>query len=256
MNCCKSIIVLVLLGLVLFYYILTPDEWENYKQKFNKTYPSSSEDRTHYVNFAIKDKKIKVHNEKYADGKVTYIMSHNEFSDMSSDELSTMYMKSFNFTDFIKNNHTQVLNFSADAPEGLSYFEYCFQAWSQRECGSCWAFATSAQIEIQLRRKNQQFGSYLSPQYLLDCAGIGDCRYGLLFLCLLKILIFFFLHSGAHVDAAFGKKFLFWLKKFLFFFQFFSIKISYKKMAWCHSTTILTSLKANLVDIHQKFPRK
>jgi cathepsin L len=151
-------------------------QWIQYKEKFNKNYPNSAEEIQRYNNFQENNELIKTHNEKFYKGKVTYTMGHNQFSDLTSDEFLKINLSSlkvnlnetlsyYPFRDFTKN------------PDSLSYQSSCISPpLDQGNCGCCWAFAVSAQVEAQLKRKDPKYNTYLSPQYLYDCSAAGDCK--------------------------------------------------------------------------------
>ena len=149
-------------------------KWIQYKKDFDKTYLDASEEIKRYSIFKEKDQNMKIHNEKYKQGEVPYTMGHNQFSDQSEEELAETYLNPrFVFKDNIPQN--LLWNFSyPKAPSTLSYKKYCLTPLNQGNCGSCWAFAATAQVEAQLSWK-KGFNSYLSPQHLLDCSGAGNC---------------------------------------------------------------------------------
>jgi C1A family cysteine protease len=59
---------------------------------------------------------------------------------------------------------------------------YVTPARSQKECGSCWAFAQTAALESYIMRKTGLPGIDLdlSEQVMLSCSGIGSCKGGVL----------------------------------------------------------------------------
>lgn len=62
--------------------------FEVFKKTFNKTYPSSSQEKTSLLNFLSNQRDIKTHNKKYAAGIVTFSVSLNAYSDMPPEEVS------------------------------------------------------------------------------------------------------------------------------------------------------------------------
>jgi C1A family cysteine protease len=62
-----------------------------------------------------------------------------------------------------------------ELPLVLDYRNFATPIRHQKQCGSCWAFATIATLEAQIRRQNPQIKDIdLSEQYLISCE--GSCR--------------------------------------------------------------------------------
>ena len=149
-------------------------EWTNYKIEYSKTYLNKQEEVHRFKNFKLNDEKIKAHNEKFLRGEETFEMGHNQFSDMSKEELDAIYAHPL----MLEEQSSQIFinTSSIQAPDELSYQKYCLAPLDQGKCGSCWAFSATAQVEAQLKRKVNSFNTYISPQYVLDCSGAGDCK--------------------------------------------------------------------------------
>ncbi|XP_040612164.1 protein CTLA-2-beta [Mesocricetus auratus] len=60
-------------------------EWEEWKRKFEKTY-SQDEEGYRRALWEANKKKIDEHNAEYEQGKVSYSMGLNQFSDMTNEE--------------------------------------------------------------------------------------------------------------------------------------------------------------------------
>ncbi|KAL7020315.1 hypothetical protein ACKWTF_011466 [Chironomus riparius] len=150
--------------------------WLTYKTKFNKQYPSKQEEVTRYKNFKLKDVMIDQHNEKYSKGLATYKMGHNQFSDMSKEEFRQKYLHPIKGTPRVPQRIVNITR--PHLPGEISYQEFCMPPLDQGNCGSCWAFASAAQVEAQLKRDDSNYDTYLSPQYIMDCAGAGSCDGG------------------------------------------------------------------------------
>ncbi|XP_049519556.1 digestive cysteine proteinase 1-like isoform X2 [Dermacentor silvarum] len=61
--------------------------WEEYKEKFHKSYSSEDEDSFRFDIFCKNVKMIEEHNAKYNRGEVSYSMGLNQFSDMTMEEI-------------------------------------------------------------------------------------------------------------------------------------------------------------------------
>ncbi|XP_027265478.1 protein CTLA-2-beta isoform X2 [Cricetulus griseus] len=73
---------------------LSPDpsldaEWEEWKMKFEKTY-SPDEERYRRSVWEEEKKKVEKHNAEYEQGKTSFFMGLNEFSDMTFEEFRKM----------------------------------------------------------------------------------------------------------------------------------------------------------------------
>lgn len=179
----KSIIFISLALSVFENPVQNDQKWVNFKEKFDKNYLNKNEEVKRYNTFMENDKMINMHNEKYSQGEVTYKMGHNQFSDMTKEELSRIYRHPISTSSVNKNNlrrkfSLRPANSTLPKVEGdsLSYQQYCMAPLNQGQCGSCWAFASAAQVEAQLKIKDYNFNTYISPQYILDCSSAGSCE--------------------------------------------------------------------------------
>ncbi|XP_070505936.1 cathepsin L-like [Chironomus tepperi] len=151
-------------------------QWLSYKDRFNKQYPTKQEEIIRYKNFKLKDDMINMHNDKYSKGQATYKMGHNQFSDMSQEEFKEIYLQSMKG---IPRVPERIVNITRPAiPDEITYQDYCMPPLDQGNCGSCWAFASTAQVEAQLKRRDPNYNTYISPQYIMDCSGAGSCEGG------------------------------------------------------------------------------
>jgi len=73
-------------------------EWEDFKRKFNKTYASGSEEERRYNVYLDTKRIVDAHNQRYANGEVTFKMGINQFSDMTKEEFSNTHLGFKNVT--------------------------------------------------------------------------------------------------------------------------------------------------------------
>lgn len=114
---------------------------------------------------------IQEHNEKYSEGKATYRIEINQFSDLTEEELhwythGYVAAPQHNSTKkFFKPSNSIMLSSAVDWRESGIVPE----VKDQGNCGSCWAFATAGAVEIHYGLFKKENVS-LSEQHLLDCA--------------------------------------------------------------------------------------
>ncbi|XP_075539464.1 protein CTLA-2-beta-like isoform X2 [Dermacentor variabilis] len=61
--------------------------WKEYKDKFDKYYPSDEEDTFRFNIYCANKLRIDAHNAKYDRGEVSYRIELNELSDMTEEEI-------------------------------------------------------------------------------------------------------------------------------------------------------------------------
>merc|ERR1711970_1060766 len=148
----RTLISLALLGLVALAAALPAEvafeaEWAQFKATHGKQYSGTAEEFLRKSIYQSNKEAIIKHNEEFLQGKHTFTMAVNHFTDMPVEEFSRMMNR------------------------------------YQGQCGSCWAFSTTGSLEGQHARKSKTLVS-LSEQQLVDCAGgqWGDygCNGGLM----------------------------------------------------------------------------
>ena len=88
---------LVFMFSIIIFGIIHALEWPTYKKAYQKTYSSNSEIKRRKAIFEENLAKIKENNENFEKNLTTYKLGVNEFSDMSFEEFSYIYlMKNFN----------------------------------------------------------------------------------------------------------------------------------------------------------------
>ncbi|CAI2736145.1 unnamed protein product [Schistosoma spindalis] len=158
--------------------------WKFFKIHFKRVYDSIHEETRRFFIFGANFVKMVEHNRAYKEGKVTYKMGVNEFSDKTDYELKKLRgykvtsgaMKHKGST-FIRSEHTKLPGSVDWRREGA-----VTDVKNQGQCGSCWAFSTTGAIEGQHYRKTNHLVN-LSEQQLVDCSqsyGNNGCSGGLM----------------------------------------------------------------------------
>lgn len=154
-------------------------EFQKFIKKYNKKYTSIEEFMARYVIF-------KKNYEKYA---LTLGLSRNswkrgitKFSDMTIQEFRKTYL-TLDFTALAKISYKEVtVTPSNDLPETFNWKDKgaVSSVKNQGSCGSCWAFATVANLEgLYYLNKNEMID--MSPQLLVDCDTLDSaCQGGLM----------------------------------------------------------------------------
>ncbi|KAH8370819.1 hypothetical protein KR093_005101, partial [Drosophila rubida] len=177
----KMKIILVILLLIGLSHANLEEEFESFKQIFNKIYKDVTEHDQRKQIFKDNSELISQHNELHAAGGKSYKMGINQFSDLHSEEFQQLMLSSINSTDFTTGIH-QIFtpSSSVQIPDSIDWREKgaVTGVKDQGGCGSCWAFATIGTLEGQNFIKNQQLVS-LSEQNLVDCSkNDGGCQGG------------------------------------------------------------------------------
>ncbi|XP_040067842.1 procathepsin L-like [Ixodes scapularis] len=166
-------------------------EWEAFKAKYGKSYASEAEEHFRMKVYMKKRQEVSAHNEKYANGEVSFYLGMNEFSDLPQKEFVRL-RNGYRGKKFVGQPSPR-LEPPADAqdsplPESVDWRVKgaVTPVKNQRRCGSCWAFSATGALEGQYFIKTGKLVS-LSEQNLNDCSG----DFGNRGCC------------GGHVDAAF-----------------------------------------------------
>ena len=147
---------------------------------FEKTYTfDTQEARNRFAIFKQNLKNIKEHNAK----NLSFKLGFNQFSDWTNEEFkqkmcTKKVVKGEEFDRLVNKLNAKPAKFLDDeddltkrnlAYDEINHIKFFGAARSQLNCGSCWAFSVTGAIEGNSAIKNNQVGSYLSPQQLVDC---------------------------------------------------------------------------------------
>jgi C1A family cysteine protease len=156
------------------------DDWKqfsNFQERFSKRYATLEELENRFQVFSSNLRNIILHN---FDRSQNFTMGINQFTDLTSDEFKAKYVngrKSSQLESF------GCKSFSSDAVGVSSSIDWrtkgvVNQVRDQGQCGSCWAFATTANAESVWAISSGQLLD-LSEEYLVDCAtGVGYFNMG------------------------------------------------------------------------------
>ncbi|XP_023020969.1 cathepsin L-like proteinase [Leptinotarsa decemlineata] len=67
-------------------HAVSDEEWNSYKQKFNKKYNTPQDDALHRSIYEKNVQKIDAHNQRFKAGQETWEMGINQFTDMTEEE--------------------------------------------------------------------------------------------------------------------------------------------------------------------------
>lgn len=170
------------------------EEWNEFKTKYNKSYPEPTEDQMRFKIFLENKHKIATHNRRAANGERSYTLGLNKYADMSHREFVTTMN---GYDPKLKHNKSQPLTHDFDTelkklgqepnfelPKSVDWRQhgYVSPVKDQGHCGSCWAFSSTGALEGQHFRKTGDLIS-LSEQNLVDCSkkyGNMGCDGGLM----------------------------------------------------------------------------
>jgi len=146
-------------------------EFTNFQERFNKKYPSLKELEHRFIVFKENYLNILNHN---SDIYQNYTLGVNQFTDLSPDEFKNIYLGSY--TSRLESFGCKTFPSSdISIPDS---FDWRIEGVvnpvrDQGQCGSCWAFATTANAESVWAISSGDLLD-LSEEFLVDCAsGVG-----------------------------------------------------------------------------------
>ncbi|XP_042147884.1 procathepsin L-like [Ixodes scapularis] len=148
-------------------------EWETFKANYGKSYSSEAEEQFRMTVYMNNKLKVAKHNEQYAEGKVSFQLAMNKFSDLLHEEF-VRSRNGFRRIRPVKQASTYM--------EPANIGDVCFPQtvdWrkkgavtpvkNQEQCGSCWAFSATGSLEGQHFLRTGKLVP-LSEQNLVDCS--------------------------------------------------------------------------------------
>ena len=140
--------------------------FSKYATSFNKTY-DVKDVVGKYVAFKENIDFILEHNRSNS----TFTLGVNQFADMTLEEFSNYANLNKVLADAgrVEDSEPIIQEQSHEAPSSADWTHYGPPIESQGECGSCWAFATTATYSSHFSIRSQIPGLLLSNQQLVDC---------------------------------------------------------------------------------------
>jgi len=149
-------------------------EFQAWKAQYNKPYGGAEETRRFNI-FKSNKAVIESHNTVNR----TYTVGVNQFTDLTSEEFSAIYL-GFKVED--ANNSNATVAFASDAnPTTVDWRgKTVNDVQNQQQCGSCWAFSAIAALEGLQAKTNGKLMKF-SEQQLVDCSTTNNgCNGGLM----------------------------------------------------------------------------
>ncbi|THD23701.1 Secreted cathepsin L 1 [Fasciola hepatica] len=159
------------------------DLWYHWKRIYNKEYNGADDEHRRDI-WEENVKHIQEHNLRHDLGLVTYTLGLNKFTDMTFEEFKAKYLMEMPRTSELLPHGIPYEANDIAVPESIDWREsgYVTEVKDQKNCGSCWAFATTGAVEGQYM-KNERVNVSFSEQQLVDCSrdfGNYGCNGGLM----------------------------------------------------------------------------
>jgi len=174
---------LILLGPCLALHILTREEqFERFKQKYDKDYSSAAEERLRFKVFSENVAAAEAHNA--ARGSGSYTRGINQWSDLTQKEWEAAVLGGYKRMGPSKVTRSKTASYKTkDLPANVDWRDegVISAVKNQGQCGSCWAFGTTEQIESYVAISSGNLVELSTQQVTscapntLNCGGNGGC---------------------------------------------------------------------------------
>jgi C1A family cysteine protease len=167
--------------LTLFFTVFAAEdknEWQqftSFRESFNKKYGSLEEETSRFQIFRTNLRNIILHN---LDSRQNFTMGVNQFTDLTPQEFKELYVSGYKPLESFGCNSFD--SHDSNLPDSFDWVSKGFvnPVRDQGQCGSCWAFATTANAESVWAISSGKLLD-LSEEYLVDCAtGLGYFNMG------------------------------------------------------------------------------
>jgi len=156
-------------------------QFNEFKRRFNKNYKTLEEEKERFNIFNENMRKVLEHNKE----KSSFTRGINFFSDLTEEEFKSTYLGLKRFPTSTSSANSSISSEAIkDLPNEVNWVEKgaVTDVKNQGQCGSCWAFALTAQVESYaqiatgdlIELSTQQVTS-CTPN-TLQCGGTGGCK--------------------------------------------------------------------------------
>merc|ERR1712168_663637 len=161
----------------------TLQKFNDFKLKYKKTYRSINEEVERLDIFKANLAEIEAHNS----GKSSYKKGINQFTDLTKEEFKQTYLGLKTFPSSLSSAEKivkQARNRSRELPDSVNWVEAgaVTGVENQGQCGSCWAFSLTSQVESYYFIETNELLALSTQQVTsctpntLSCGGTGGCR--------------------------------------------------------------------------------
>jgi len=177
----KSFIIFCMIGLSLAAADVYKQKFSEFKKEFGKQYETAEEELKRFNIFKANSKEVLEHNRH----QHTYTRGINFFTDLTEEEFKStrLGLKRFPVSSSAPNFSTASKSIK-DLPDSVNWVEKgaVTGVKNQGQCGSCWAFSLTAQVESyaqiatgELIELSTQQVTSCTPNDLM-CGGTGGCK--------------------------------------------------------------------------------
>jgi len=152
-------------------------EFVAFKEKYGKVYASKSEEETRFRIFQENYYRSAIENR----ARRSYTVGITQFSDLTHQEFVSTYLGYKPMSAPVTNVTARI---SRELPDSVNWVEAgaVTDVKNQGQCGSCWAFATTEQIESYAQINTGELMDLSAQQVTsctpnpVQCGGVGGCR--------------------------------------------------------------------------------
>jgi len=157
------------------------EQFQRFKVEHGKSYTSTEEEAHRFQVFQSNLRQISEHNSRPGE---TWRMAVTEFADLTAEEFRDRVLGGYIRTPQTGHTGSGLRSDVGDLPDSVDWREagVISDPKNQGSCGSCWAFATTSQIEsyaainnVTLTKLSAQEVTTCTPNPL-HCGGTGGCR--------------------------------------------------------------------------------